>query len=111
MRVAVAGKGGSGKTTIAGVIARTLGRRAGTVLAIDDDSNPNLAVTLGISREKAESIPHIPGDILQSYTALGGKTALRLSLPVDEIVAKFGVEAPDNVRLLVVGRVEHAGVG
>jgi CO dehydrogenase maturation factor len=47
MKVAVAGKGGSGKTTIAGTLARVLTDRGQRVVAIDDDSNPNLAVTVG----------------------------------------------------------------
>jgi CO dehydrogenase maturation factor len=48
MKIAVAGKGGSGKTTLAGTLARALGRRGQAVLAIDADTNPNLAITLGL---------------------------------------------------------------
>jgi Mrp family chromosome partitioning ATPase len=48
MKIAVAGKGGSGKTTLAGTLARVLGRRGQAVLAIDADTNPNLAITLGL---------------------------------------------------------------
>ena len=47
MKIAIAGKGGSGKTTIAGTLARALARSSDRgVLAIDADSNPNLGVTL-----------------------------------------------------------------
>ena len=42
MKVAIAGKGGSGKTTIAGTLARVMADRGQRVVAIDDDSNPNL---------------------------------------------------------------------
>ncbi|MEP6476436.1 MAG: AAA family ATPase [Actinomycetota bacterium] len=42
MQVAVGGKGGSGKTTISGTLARLFARRGQTVLAIDGDSNPTL---------------------------------------------------------------------
>ena len=111
MRITVAGKGGSGKTTIAGILARSLGRRRGGVLAIDGDSNPNLGLTLGLSREQAERIAPLPPDILEQYADIEGKTRLRLSLPIDEVVEKFGVAAPDGVRLLVVSKVDHAGVG
>lgn len=111
MRITVAGKGGSGKTTIAGVLARSLGRRLGNVLAIDADSNPNLALTLGLSKEQAGRIPALPRDLLEQYTDSEGKTRLRLALPIEEVIAKFGVDAPDGVRLLVGGKVDHAGAG
>ncbi|MGH2840115.1 MAG: AAA family ATPase, partial [Solirubrobacteraceae bacterium] len=48
MKLAIAGKGGSGKTSISGTMARLLARSGHNVLAIDGDSNPNLALTLGI---------------------------------------------------------------
>ncbi|MDQ3518083.1 MAG: AAA family ATPase, partial [Gemmatimonadota bacterium] len=44
MRVAIAGKGGTGKTTISGTLARVLARQGRQVLAIDADTTPNLAV-------------------------------------------------------------------
>ncbi|MBI5446885.1 MAG: AAA family ATPase [Deltaproteobacteria bacterium] len=47
--LAVAGKGGTGKTTIAGLIVRHLiERKAGRVLAVDADANMNLNEVLGI---------------------------------------------------------------
>src|SRR5215471_2745653 len=109
MRVAVAGKGGSGKTTIAGILARSLGRRRGCVLAIDGDSNPNLALTLGLPR--AEKIPSLPRDLLERFSEPEGKTRVRLRLPVETIVERFAVDAPDGVRLLVAAKVDHAGTG
>ncbi|MDQ3912794.1 MAG: AAA family ATPase, partial [Actinomycetota bacterium] len=51
MKIAVAGKGGSGKTTIAATLARVLARRGHRVTAIDGDPNPNLGVALGMSPE------------------------------------------------------------
>ena len=52
MKIAIAGKGGSGKTTIAGILTRLLAERGQDVWAIDADSNPNFGVTLGMSPEK-----------------------------------------------------------
>jgi len=43
MKIAIAGKGGSGKTSISGTMSRLLARGGQNVLAIDGDSNPNLA--------------------------------------------------------------------
>ncbi|MGI9510949.1 MAG: AAA family ATPase, partial [Geminicoccaceae bacterium] len=42
MKIATVGKGGSGKTTIAGTLARIFANRQKRVLAIDGDPNPNL---------------------------------------------------------------------
>jgi len=47
--IAVAGKGGSGKTTIAGLIIRYLSRNGkGPILAVDADPNANLGESLGL---------------------------------------------------------------
>lgn len=43
LKIAIAGKGGSGKTSISGTMSRLLARGGQNVLAIDGDSNPNLA--------------------------------------------------------------------
>ena len=56
MKIAVAGKGGVGKTLIAGGIAYSLARAGHTTIAIDADPTPNLARTIGIPAEKAGSI-------------------------------------------------------
>ncbi len=110
-KVAVSGKGGSGKTTIAGTLARTLGRQGRRVLAIDADPAPNLAITLGIPRQRAETITSIPRDLLVRRTGLEGETVLRLRQTTSEIIEGFGVQAPDNVTLLLMATVDHAGAG
>lgn len=51
--IAVAGKGGSGKTTTAALIVRLLAaKRTKTILAVDADPNSNLAELLGVKIEK-----------------------------------------------------------
>jgi len=62
MKLAIAGKGGSGKTSISGTMARLLARSGRRVLAIDGDSNPNLALTLGIPAERMSDMPVLPPD-------------------------------------------------
>ena len=49
MRVAFVGKGGAGKSAIAGTFARTLARQGDPVLAIDSDPLPGLAFSLGLA--------------------------------------------------------------
>jgi CO dehydrogenase maturation factor len=112
MKIAVAGKGGSGKTTIAGTLARLLSRQGQReLLAIDADSNPNLALTLGIAREQAPALRPMPRELVERVTDMSGKTRLVLTQPPTEIVRQYGIAAPDNVTLLLMGRVEHAGAG
>ena len=111
MKIAVAGKGGSGKTTIAGTLARLLVRQGRQgVLAIDADSNPNLALTLGVSRDLLPRLSRIPREVLDRATDASGSRWV-LTKPVNAIVRDHGVTAPEGVTLLLMGWVEHAGAG
>ena len=111
MKVAVAGKGGSGKTTVAGTLARLLGRRGHPVLAIDADTNPNLGVTLGLSREVAASVHPIPREVMQEHVDAGGQKIRTLGVRHEAVIARYGVPAADNTTLLLMGRVAHGGAG
>ncbi len=110
-KVAVCGKGGSGKTTIAGTLARLLGRQGRQTLAIDADSNPNLAITLGIPPEEAASIDPLPRTLLEQRSDEVGNPRLVLTESAEDIVQRYSVRAPDGVRLLLMSRVDHAGTG
>lgn len=104
MRVAFAGKGGAGKTTITAGVARTLAGRGETVVAVDADSNPNLGVALGIE-------PGAVADALAPSLVsrkLGGPG---LTEPVEEVVARFGLPAAHGIRMLTMGMPAHAGEG
>jgi CO dehydrogenase maturation factor len=111
MKIAVAGKGGSGKTTLAGTLARMLGRRGHAVLAIDADSNPNLAITLGIPREVAMHIQPVPQEIMADQLDASGKHVRTLALPYPDVMARYSTAAADNTRVLLMGRVNHGGAG
>ena len=108
IKIAISGKGGVGKTTLSGTLARLLARRGYDVLAIDADPSMNLASALGIKN---------PPKPLTEFTELideraGGPAGVfKLNPKVDDIVEKFGVTGPDNVKLLVLGTVEHGGSG
>lgn len=110
-RIAVCGKGGSGKTTIAGTLARVLARRGHQVVAIDGDSNPNLAITLGIPPDRAETITPLPRTLLERRTDETGSERSVLVEPAAEIIRRYGILAPDDVTLLLMGKVDHAGAG
>jgi CO dehydrogenase maturation factor len=103
MRVAVVGKGGSGKTTTAAVLARTLARRGLAVVALDCDSNPNLGISLGLGEDETERL-----------------TAMRQALDEgeeehaptwQELIERFGSDAPDGVRLAVVTAIQNPEPG
>jgi len=107
-RIAVSGKGGSGKTTISGTFARLVGRRLGQVLAVDGDPNPNLTHVIGIPKKEMWSM--IPGDLLKTEEVDGKQRAV-LARPIAEIIEEFSLVGPDGVRLLTMGEVDHAGEG
>lgn len=112
MKIAVAGKGGSGKTTVAGTLARLLARNLTDVLvAIDGDSNPNLALTLGLSRDQNKPLKPMPRSILERVTNEEGKARLQLTKKPDDIIDEYGVDTPDGVKLLLMASVDHAGAG
>lgn len=110
MKIAIAGKGGSGKTTVAGTMARLAGGREASVLAVDADLNPNLALTLGLGTDAFDRIVALPHDLL-AYGRSGGESGSALTKPVEEVVAEYGAVCPGNVRLLVMGRPHQAGTG
>ena len=106
MKLAVAGKGGSGKTSISGTMARLLSRNGYSVLAIDGDSNPNLALTLGIPPERLENLPTLPRDLLRR-----SENGVELTKSLDEICESHSLRGPDGVTLLVMAHPQHAGTG
>ena len=110
MKIAVAGKGGSGKTTIAGTLARVIADRGQRVVAIDDDSNPNLALTVGAGAA-ASGVTGIPRDMLEARTDAEGNKHLELSIPAEDFIDRFGVPVRDNLTLLIMGQPNHGGSG
>lgn len=107
-KIAISGKGGVGKTTISGTLARFLARKGYDVLAIDADPSMNLASALGI---KNPPKPLTEFKELIDERAGGPAGFFKLNPEVDDIVEKFGVIGPDNVKLLVLGTVERGGSG
>ena len=103
MKVATFGKGGSGKTTIAVLLARTAAARGLEVVALDCDSNPNLGITLGLGADGTETL----AGIRQSLD--GGETEHAPTL--EEMLVRFGAEAPAGIRLAVVTKIEKPDPG
>lgn len=110
MRIAIAGKGGVGKTTISGTLCRILGQKGNKVLAIDGDPNPNLSVVLGIDRH-ALPPPSLSTNIIERVEEPDGSWRFQVKMPFKEVLATYGQQAPDNITLLMVGKPEKAGTG
>ena len=117
MKIAVSGKGGVGKTTVAGTLARLLGKDGLRILAVDADPNANLWSSVGVPSETAKEIVPITenNELVESrtegdYIQFAG-TFFKMNPRVDDIVEKFAVPGPDNVSLLVAGTVVEGGSG
>lgn len=104
MRLGISGKGGAGKTTIAAVLSRTLARRGHSVIAIDCDSDPNLAANIGLPED------HVAG-LRPFLDQSAGQRTLPVGRSPAELVTDYGVIGPDQVTLLLGARVERGGSG
>jgi CO dehydrogenase maturation factor len=113
VKIAVSGKGGVGKTFVAGVLARFFAKEGFRVLAIDADPTPNLALTLGIPLEEAQNIVPVSENtqLIESKTKTGISGVYSLSFSVEDIIDEFTVKTPYDVNLLVMGTVRSAGSG
>ncbi len=103
MRVAVVGKGGSGKTTTSAVIARTLAREGRRVVALDCDTNPNLGISLGLGEDETERLLTLRDELDAGATEHAPSW--------DELIDRFGTDAPDGVRLAVVTKIQNPEPG
>jgi CO dehydrogenase maturation factor len=113
MKIAIAGKGGVGKTVIASGIAWSLARAGYTTIAIDADESPNLALSLGLSQEEAARIvPILENDeLIRRKTGTDFSGVYNLNFSVDDIVRDFSIPTPAGVHLLIMGAVKSMGSG
>jgi len=110
IKIAVAGKGGVGKTTIAGTLARLFARDGHSVIAVDADPAMNLKFALGI-KENPAPISELKDLIFERTGAYTGTGIYKLNPKVDDIIMKYGAKGPDGVTLLVMGTIEKGGTG
>ena len=113
MKVAVAGKGGVGKTLIAGGLAHGFSERGLKTIGIDADSSPNLGLTLGLSAEETRKIVPISDNkpLVESKTSTGYSGVYNLNFSVDDIVKQYSIPTPLGVNLIVMGTVHSMGAG
>lgn len=108
MKIAISGKGGVGKTTLAGTLARLFARDGYNVLAIDADPSMNLGSALGIKRLPKPVTEH--KDLVQERAGMP-MGMFKLNPKVDDVVQICGCTGPDGVKLVVMGTVDTGGSG
>lgn len=100
MKIAIAGKGGVGKTTISGTLARLLARRGNTVIALDCDPSPNMGIPLGLSHEQLIAIEPVFNVLVDS-----GHTHHDPRPDPEEMLRRCQTATADGVMLLATGEV------
>ena len=102
LKLGVVGKGGVGKTTVSGLLARAYAARGRSVVAIDTDSNPNLGLSLGLSLAETEAVPVLPR---ATVVGSGGGQAAA------DLLSEYGRPTPAGPTLLSAIKVAEAGAG
>jgi CO dehydrogenase maturation factor len=103
--IAIAGKGGSGKTTIAALLINLLSQK-GTVLAIDADPATNLNLVLGLPL--GDTVGKVREDMAARVKARTMDPSLSKQDYLDIKISEALVESP-QIDLLAMGRPEGAG--
>lgn len=105
MKLAFVGKGGSGKSAVAGTFCRFLARQGRPVLAVDSDPLPGLALSLGLD---IDDDVRIPDEAVRERAEgeRGPRFRLVDGLDVVDAIDRYSVEAPDGVRFLQFGKVK-----
>ncbi|MFP3868754.1 MAG: AAA family ATPase [Desulfobacteraceae bacterium] len=113
MKIAVSGKGGVGKTTLAALLIKYFRDQGKKVLAVDADPDANLAVALGIpdpsSITPISQMKELVSERTESTPGrMGGM--FKLNPKVDDIPERFSASL-DGVKLMVMGGVKRGGSG
>jgi CO dehydrogenase maturation factor len=124
VKIAFAGKGGSGKTTLSSLFVRYLAARGLPVVAIDADINQHMAEALGagdpepmgahlaeIKEYLRGSNPRITSAAAMAKTTPPGQGSRLLRPGGDDPVHALGVTAPCGARLLATGPFEDEDLG
>jgi len=115
MKIAISGKGGVGKTTLAGVMARLLADRGKKVLAIDADPDSNLASAIGLPKDTLSKLLPIASMTSMIEERTGAKKGtfgamFKLNPKVDDLPDEMGVTY-QGVKLLLLGCIPQGGGG
>jgi len=113
MKIAISGKGGVGKTTLAALLINYFREQGKKVLAVDADPDANLALALGVADPHAITPISDMKDLVAERTeSTPGKMGgfFKMNPKVDDIPDKFSRQL-DGVKLIVMGGVKKGGSG
>ncbi|MDQ6782869.1 MAG: AAA family ATPase [Actinomycetota bacterium] len=113
MKIAITGKGGVGKTTVAAALACTYARRGHAVVALDADPNPNLGIALGMDPDETDHFASVANALVREGAAHHHDSGA-FQAPereAEQLLGDLGVEAPDGIRLIQTGRIESSTDG
>ena len=113
MKVAITGKGGVGKTTLASTLARLYADEGRTVLAADVDPDANLGLALGLTEGEVNSIVPVSKmkQLAKERTGVNDMNSFyKLNPEVSDLPDKLAKDV-NGVKLLVMGTVDTGGSG
>jgi CO dehydrogenase maturation factor len=115
MKLAITGKGGTGKTTISGILAHYFNNDGYQVLAVDADPVSNLASAIGIPADQAASITPISKHRQLIEERTGAKPRqfgqlFKINPTVNDIADKYGINF-HGIKLVVMGGIQKGGSG
>jgi len=112
MKIAISGKGGTGKTTLAALLSRTLAQDGRPVIAVDADPDANLAAALGMPMEDWPVPISEMRDLIRERTDSkeGYGTYFKINPDVRDLPEQYS-KLVNGVRLLTLGGVPTGGSG
>ena len=115
MKIAISGKGGVGKSTLAAALALLMAEKKRKVLALDADPAANLANAIGLPEDQRKRIVPISRQKALIEERTGAKVnqygqMFKLNPEVSDIADKYAINY-NGVSLLVVGAIEKGGSG
>jgi CO dehydrogenase maturation factor len=115
MKIAVAGKGGVGKTTLTSLLAYAFAEQGRRVLALDGDPSPCLGDALGFPEELLRGLTPIADmkDFVEQRTGVkpdGAGGYVRLNPKVDDVSERFAA-VHRGIHLLELGAADRGGAG